>query len=98
MLGFAFWLLTSECALVLGTFNQTLLIDSSRHSLAHAAGYCFLGKFAPETKIYDVSSTEHPVVEAGNSVQLDHVLTDAATLRTKKAPWFHGASCWLLPL
>ena len=56
MLGFAFWLLTSQCALVLSTFNQTLLIDSSKHSLAHAAGYCFLGKFAPETKLFDVSS------------------------------------------
>ena len=60
MLGFGFWLLTSQCALVLSTFNQRRLIDSSRHSLAHAAGYCFLEKSAPETKRFDVSSTEVP--------------------------------------
>ena len=39
MLGFAFWLLTSQCALARSTFNRRLLIDSSKHSLAHAAGY-----------------------------------------------------------
>ena len=45
-------------SVVLSTFNQTLLIDPSKHPLAHAAGYGFPGKFAPETKLFDVSSTE----------------------------------------
>ena len=57
MLGFAFWLLTSQCALVLRTFDQTRLIDSSKHSLAHAAGYGFFGKCAPKTKIIAVAQS-----------------------------------------
>ena len=42
MPGFAFWLLSRQCAIVLSTFNRTLLNGSSKHSLAHAAGYDFL--------------------------------------------------------
>ena len=56
MLGFGIYALASQCALVLSTFNQTLLTDSSEHSLAHAAGYGLLGKFVPETELFHVST------------------------------------------
>ena len=41
-----FWVLNvnqSNVPVVLSTFNQALLIDSSKHPLAYAAGYCFPG-------------------------------------------------------